>query len=297
MFDIVGRRKWAYVVSALILAPSILSLIIFRLQLGIDFSGGTIYELRFASTPPTEAIKRVYLEQDLGEPLVQATGEGSVIVRSKELGLEEKQAVRAALEEEHGQAEELRFEAVGPVIARELTQRAILAVLVASVGILVYITWAFRHVPQPFRYGVCAICALVHDVLVVLGVFSVLGFLVNKEIDSMFITAILTAIGYSVHDTIVVFDRVRENRAKYTHAPLPTVVNFSVNQTIDRSLNTSITLLITLFALYLFGGLAIKDFVLALLIGTATGTYSSIFIAASLLVDWDIFSRRQVEAT
>ena len=254
--------------------------------------------MRFrVNAPPTEEIKRIYLSLDLGEPLVQATGEGSVIIRSKELALEDKQAVRGALEEVHGQAEELRFEAVGPVIARELTQRAILAVLVASVGILVYITWAFRHVPQPFRYGVCAICALVHDVLVVLGVFSVLGFLVNKEIDSMFITAILTAIGYSVHDTIVVFDRVRENRSKYSHAPLPTVVNFSVNQTIDRSLNTSITLLITLFALYLFGGLAIKDFVLALLIGTATGTYSSIFIAASLLVDWDLFSRRHVEAT
>lgn len=297
MFNIVGRRKWAYVFSAVILVPSILSLIIFRLQLGIDFSGGTIYELRFETTPLAEEIKLIYLDLDLGEPLVQATGEGTVIIRSKELGLENKQAVRSALEEVHGQAEELRFEAVGPVIARELTQRAILAVLVASVGILIYITWAFRRVPQPFRYGVCAICALVHDVLVVLGVFSVLGVLVNKEIDSMFITAILTAIGYSVHDTIVVFDRVRENRSKYSHAPLPTVVNFSVNQTIDRSLNTSITLLITLFALYLFGGLAIKDFVLALLIGTATGTYSSIFIAASLLVDWDIFSRRGVPAT
>ncbi|MDE2815636.1 MAG: protein translocase subunit SecF, partial [Chloroflexota bacterium] len=126
MFDIVGRRKWAYIVSAVILVPSILSLVFFRLQLGIDFSGGTIYELRFEATPPTEEIKRIYLSLDLGEPLVQATGEGSVIIRSKELGLEDKQAVRSALEEVHGQAEELRFEAVGPVIARELTQRAIL---------------------------------------------------------------------------------------------------------------------------------------------------------------------------
>jgi len=296
MFDIIGQRKWFYLVSLLVLLPGVVSLAVFRLRLGIDFTGGSIYEVRLATVPSTQAVKEVYLSTGLGEPIVQLTDDQSVIIRSVELSNEQKEEVRRALEQTFGQVEELRFEAVGPTIARELAQKAFLAVVVASLAILFYITWAFRHVEQPFRFGTCAIIALVHDVFVVLGAFSLLGVLAHKQIDSMFITAILTAIGYSVHDSIVVFDRIRENRVKYRQVEFAEVVNFSVNQTLDRSLNTSITLLITLLALYLFGGLAIRDFVLALIIGTVTGTYSSIFVAASLLVDWHRWSERRAAA-
>jgi preprotein translocase SecF subunit len=176
---------------------------------------------------------------------------------------------------------------VGPTVGRELIGRAFLAILLASAAILVYLTIVFRKVPNAFRYGVCAIIALVHDVLVVMGVFAILGLVFGTEIDALFITAMLTVIGFSVHDTIVVFDRVRENLTKRRFERFDDVVNYSLVQTLARSINTSITVVLTLFALYLFGGASIKTFVLALLIGIISGTYSSLFNASMLLVIWE----------
>jgi len=179
------------------------------------------------------------------------------------------------------------YNAIGPTVGSELIQRAFIAIGLASLAILIYLTIVFRKVPNAFRYGVCAIIALIHDVLVVLGVFAILGFLIGEEIDALFITAMLTVIGFSVHDTIVVFDRTRENLMKRRFERFDAVVNYSVVQTLARSINTSITVMLTLFALFLFGGASIRGFVLALLIGILSGTYSSIFNASMLLVIWE----------
>jgi preprotein translocase SecF subunit len=176
---------------------------------------------------------------------------------------------------------------VGPTVGRELVGRAFLAIMLASVAILLYLTLVFRKVPNAFRYGVCAIIALLHDVLVVLGLFAILGHAFGTEIDALFITAVLTVIGFSVHDTIVVFDRVRENITRRRFDRFEDVVNYSLVQTLARSINTSITVILTLFALYLFGGASIRNFVLVLLIGIISGTYSSIFNASMLLVIWE----------
>ncbi|MBF6614378.1 MAG: protein translocase subunit SecF [Chloroflexi bacterium] len=182
---------------------------------------------------------------------------------------------------------EVTYTSVGPTVGSELLGRAMLAILAAAVAILIYLTVVFRKVPNSFRYGVCAVIALLHDVLVVVGVFAILGLLFGEEVDALFITAMLTVIGFSVHDTIVVFDRVRENIMRRRFERFEDVVNYSLVQTLARSINTSITVLITLFALYLFGGATIRSFVLALLIGIISGTYSSIFNASMLLVIWE----------
>lgn len=179
------------------------------------------------------------------------------------------------------------FLAIGPTVGRELLNRAFLAIGLASAAILIYLTIVFRKVPNAFRYGVCAIVALLHDVLLVVGIFAMLGFALGVEIDALFITAMLTVIGFSVHDTIVVFDRVRENMLKRRFERFEDAVNYSLVQTLARSINTSITIILTLFALYLFGGASIRNFVLALLIGIISGTYSSIFNASMLLVIWE----------
>jgi preprotein translocase subunit SecF len=185
------------------------------------------------------------------------------------------------------EASVIDYNAVGPTVGSELISRAFIAIAIASLAILIYLTIVFRKVPNAFRYGVCAIIALVHDVLVVVGIFAILGFLIGEEIDALFITAMLTVIGFSVHDTIVVFDRTRENLSKRRFERFEDVVNYSVVQTLARSINTSITVMLTLFALFLFGGASIRSFVLALLVGILSGTYSSIFNASMLLVIWE----------
>jgi preprotein translocase subunit SecF len=182
----------------------------------------------------------------------------------------------------------LSFDQVSPIVAAEIVRNAALAVVAASMGILVYLWWAFRHVKDPWRYGVCAVVALLHDALVVVGVFSILGRVFGIEVDALFITAVLTVIGFSVHDTIVVFDRVRENSIRHQGEPFEDIVNHSLMQTMGRSLTTSLTVLLTLFTLWLFGGVTIRNFILALLIGIASGTYSSIFNASMLLVVWEL---------
>jgi preprotein translocase SecF subunit len=190
-------------------------------------------------------------------------------------------------------ASEIQIQSVGPTIGRELLNRAVIAILAASAVILIYLTIVFRRVPNAIRYGVCAIIALLHDVLLVVGVFAILGLLFGTEIDALFVTAMLTVIGFSVHDTIVVFDRVRENIMRRRFERFEDTVNYSLVQTLARSINTSVTVLLTLFALYMFGGASIRTFVLALLIGITSGTYSSIFNASMLLVIWENREWRQ----
>ncbi len=294
MLDIIGRRYLYFRISLLVIIPGALALIFFGLRPGIDFSGGSILQVQLQKPPDIAAIQQILTKDGFPDSVVQSVNDqntpNSVLLRTKPMSNtpqnDQKAKVEADLQAQFGPVKELQFQSIGPVIGAELTRKAIFAVLGASVLILLYIWYAFRNVPTPFRFGICALAALLHDVLVVMGIFAILGRLFQIEIDALFVTAMLTVIGFSVHDTIVVFDRIRENLARRTGDHFETVVNHSIVQTLARSLNTSITVLLTLLALYLFGGVSIRIFVLALLIGIFSGTYSSIFNASCLLVVW-----------
>jgi len=238
-------------------------------------------------------VKAVYDRHGLNDSLVQTSGEGTVLIRSKPMDAELKQSIQQELRDQFGAFTELRFESVGPSVGAQVSQRASYAVMAAAIGILLYITFAFRHVPKAFRYGSCAVIAMIHDVAVVLGVASIFGWLFGWEVDALFLTALLTVIGFSVHDTIVVFDRIRENLIRHRGERFEDVVNHSIIQTLDRSINTQLTVLFTLTALLLFGGVTIRHFIATLLVGILSGTYSSIFNAAPLLVVWENGEIRQ----
>ena len=292
---LVRQRKWFFLVSALLVAASVVALLVPpALTPGIDFSGGAAVTVSFEESVTNEQIHRAMAAIGHEEAIVQGSGgnqffirlganllgEGNVVEQGAEL------RVRAALAG-LGTAEIGAFDTVSGVIGAENVRNAVAAVIVAAAAILLYVTWAFRRVPSPFRYGTAAIIALVHDVLIVLGLFSVLGKAVDLEVNAMFITGVLTTIGYSVNDTIVVFDRVRENVVRFPGASMPQVVSQSVRETVGRSLNTSITLIVVVAALLLFAGPSIRPLLYVLLTGVVVGTYSSIFIASLILVSWD----------
>lgn len=297
--NLVAKRYWFFLISAIIIVPGIISMLIppaFRP--GIEFSSGSALTITFTE-PVSEAEIREQLSA-LGHPeaLIQRMGDRTVFIRTvvlKEAVVKEgevvtpseREQIEKALSENVAPIESREYDTVTPVVARETVRNAAIAVVFASVAILLYITWAFRKVPNPFRYGVCAILALIHDLLVVMGIFSILGKAMNMEVNAMFITGLLTVMGYSVHDTIVVFDRIRENITRGVERQLEGVINTSVLETMGRSLNTSLTSLFTLLALILLGGPTIRGFLLVLLIGIITGTYSSICIASQFLVVWE----------
>lgn len=291
MFDIVGKRYWYFGFSALVMLPGLIALVIFGLPVGIDFAGGSLLQLEFDQQIDinTEEVKSIYAERDpeLADPLVQTSGDKGLIIRSESMSAETKNAIEVDIREMYGDFTELRFESVGPAVGAQVANRASQAVALAAIGILLYIAWAFRHVPNPFRYGVCAIIAMLHDVAVVVGLAAIFGRFLGWEVNALFLTALLTVIGFSVHDSIVVFDRIRENMGRRRRAPFEDVVNHSIIQTLDRSINTQLTVVFTLTALALFGGITIRPFVIWLLIGIVSGTYSSIFNASPLLVAWE----------
>lgn len=291
MFDVVGKRYWFFAFSALVMIPGLIALALFGLPLAIDFSGGSLLQLEFDQPVniSTENIKSIYASygSELADPLVQTSGERGLLIRSKSMSAEAKNAIEADIREAYGDFTELRFESVGPSVGAQVADRATQAVALAAVGILLYIAWAFRHVPNPFRYAVCAIVAMLHDVAVVVGLSAILGYFWRWEVDALFLTALLTVIGFSVHDSIVVFDRIRENMGRHRGEPFADIVNHSIIQTLDRSINTQLTVVFTLTALALFGGVTIRHFVIWLLIGIVSGTYSSIFNASPLLVAWE----------
>ncbi len=295
MDHLVARRKTWYLISLILLVPGVLSLILFGLNRGIEFTGGTLWEIEFTQEITTEQITAVLEENGISNARVQTAenlnGEPNrvAVIRLRELqqGSDEKNQIASAITSEVGQFTELQLSSVGSSVSRDITRRSFIAVGLASIGILLYIAYAFRNTQNPILYGICALVAMLHDVLIVLGIFSILGEFADVEVDSLFVTALLTIIGFSVHDTIVVFDRIRENLAKRVAPTFEEVVNYSLAQTIVRSLNTSMTVAFTLLALYLFGGETTREFVLALLIGVIAGTYSSIFNAAQLLVSWE----------
>jgi preprotein translocase subunit SecF len=291
MIDIVGKRYIWYAISAIAILPGLVSLIINGINWGLDFTGGTAWEIEFSQPVQTEEIRSILSTHGYADTVIQTSGDTDniALIRMEELteGSDAKGAIEADLRAQFGEYRELSFTTVGPSVGADIRNKAILSVFLASLGILLYIAFAFRNTNNPVLYGLCAIVALLHDAFFVLGIYSILGWVADVEVDALFVTAMLTVIGFSVHDTIVVFDRIRENLLRRAAPTFEETVNYSVVQTMVRSLNTSLTVMLTLAALYLFGGESIRWFVFALLIGVAAGTYSSLFNASQLLVSWE----------
>lgn len=320
MYEIIQKRKIWLTISTILVVLSIVSLSIWQLNFGIDFTGGALLELEFKNERPSNAQieEKLSDDLDLGSLVVQPVDSQGLILRFQDISEDKHQEILSHLEElvrteekedtgleietttstedvvievnpDKSNIEELRFDSVGPSIGAELKEKSITAMLVVLVAIVFYIAWAFRKVSKPvasWKFGITAIIALFHDVVITLGIFSLLGYLYNIEVNTAFVAAILTVLGYSVNDTIVVFDRIRENLPK-SHEDFENTVNVSVNQTIQRSINTSVTTLLVLLSILFFGGATIRDFILALSIGVLIGTYSSIFLASPVLVIWE----------
>lgn len=292
--SIIKLRPIWYAFSALLVGGSIVCLALFGLKQGIDFTGGTLLAVRFGNERPTA----IQVEQSLaglgiGEMTIQPVGETDMNIRTKTLEEATHQAVVASLQKSFTSVTELQYNAIGPAIGTELRQKSVSALLIIFLAILCFIAWSFRKVAAPiqsWKYGVIVLVTAFHDVAVPLGLFALLGLYANVEIGTPFIAAILTIMGYSINDTIVVLDRVRENLQK-TSGTFEEIVERSLHQTMLRSFNTSMTTVLSLLAVYFFGGESIRYFALALIVGIVTGTYSSIFIASPLLVTWNRWSR------
>lgn len=311
MFDIVGKRYWFFALSLLVIIPGLVSIGIHWAQTGqplplaIDFTGGSLMELQFKNpTSPIQPgdIEAILAADGFESSLVQTSGPDTLVIRTKEMDQAAKTKIQDGLRNRYGAFVEQRFDSVGPAVGAEVSRTAVLAVFAAAVGILIYLWFAFRQVPNAFRYGTAAVIAMFHDVFVVLGLESIFGFAFGWQVDSLFLTALLTVIGFSVHDTIVVFDRIRENMIRHRGEAFNVIVNHSIIQTLDRSINTQLTVMFTLLAMVLFGGVTIRHFVTILLLGVFSGSYSSIFNAASILVVWEFHEwrtwfRRQTPAT
>ncbi len=314
--NITKNRYFYFLFSLLIIIPGFVFMALNwakpngrPLPLGVDFQGGSLLEVQFEGTlPASEDIRTLYTEystegEPISDPIIQPLGTDAYAIRSKTMTDETKGLIVAEMESRFdSKVTVLNFTSVSASVGAEVTKAAGLAILAAAAAILGYIWYAFREVEHAYRYGTAAILAMLHDVLVVVGVEAMLGYLFGWEADALFLTALLTVIGFSVHDTIVVFDRVRENSHVLRRVDYETMVNHSIIQSLDRSLNTQLTVMFTLTALVLFGGDSIRHFVIILLIGIFSGTYSSIFNAAQILVVWENrewenwFKRKPIEA-
>lgn len=298
--NIIGKKYWYFVLSAIVIVPGIISLLLFGLNPSIDFTGGSVLQFSVGKSQSIDRdkVKEIVEKEKAGFQSIKILDSNDAIVRTKPIDQKTKTNIVNDLKKQYKGFSESSFETVGPVIGQETESNAIKAVLIASFAITAYIAFAFRAVSKPvasWKFGVAAVAALLHDLLVVVGIFSILGHFLGVEVDSLFITALLTVMGFSVHDTIVVFDRIRENLKKNVSLSFDEVVNNSILETLNRSINTSLTVLIVLFALVLFGGEGIRWFVIALLIGVASGTYSSIFNASPILVVWHEWDKRRIK--
>ncbi len=289
MLNIIGNRKYYFIFSSILIGLSLIALAAWGLKLSIDFTGGAVSEVSFAAPPEKAQMEEVLKDLDLGSKSITPSGNNEFIIKIKTIDEETHQKMVSAIKAKFTDAKELKFDSIGPVIGAELKTKAVWAVLTGILGIGLYVSWAFRKVSRPvssWKYGVVSVAALFHDTIVPVGLFAYLGHHAGVEVDIAFIAAILTILGYSINDTIVVFDRIRENLIKHNIKDFETVVNKSVNQTLIRSFNTSLTVIIVLLALYVFGAESLRYFALAMIIGVTVGTYSSIFIASPLLVEW-----------
>ena len=310
MFNLVEKRRWTFLVSAVLvligLAAMVTSTIVSGspFNLSIDFTSGSLLEVEFQQPVSAEDVRAELLAAGYTDAKVTMVGGESrgAVIRTELIELDAKQVLVARLNEKFGALTEMRFESVGPAVGRETTRAAGLAILAASVAILFFVAIAFRKVPNAFRYGVCAIIKMFHDVLVILGLASLMGWLAGWEIDSLFLTAMVTVVGFSVQDVIVVFDRIRENIRRRRGEPFETIVNRSLLETLHRSLATQLNAIFIMVAIIFFGGVTIRQFMIVMLVGMITGTYSSLFIAVPLLVVWErgdlgrLFRRKEAAA-
>ncbi|MBT5338567.1 protein translocase subunit SecF [Candidatus Falkowbacteria bacterium] len=298
MYQIIQKRKIWLTLSSCLVGLSIIFIVIFGLNLGIDFTGGSLLEVKFLEDrPEPQAISDIVASVGIeGDIVVQPTGEKNAIIRFQSIEEETHQLIFDKLKESfEDKVQEERYEAIGPAIGQELKTKAVYSMLVVIIAIVVYVGWAFRKVSYPvksWKYGVIAIIALVHDLVITLGVFALLGRFMSVEVGLPFVAALLTILGYSVNDSIVVFDRIRENLGRLVKTDFESIVNRSVNETLVRSINTSVTTLLVLLMVFIFGGASIQFFVLALIIGILFGTYSSIFLASPLLVMFEKYWRK-----
>ncbi len=287
--NILGKRYWYFALSLLIIIPGMILIAVDGLPLSIDFTGGSILEVSFTGDLPAPAdVVAVYENLGIQDAQVQTTGTGSLQIRSSFLDETASVEVQNALRTEFGELSVERFDSVGPSIGEQVTKRAALAVGLAALAVVIYITYTFRGLEHASRYGIIAIIAMIHDVAIVMSVTAIGGRFWGWQVDALFLTALLTVIGFSVQDKIVVFDRIRENSNVYRRLPFETLANHSIVQTLQRSINTQLmTVEFMLLALALFGGITLREFAVILLIGLFSGTYSSIFIAAPILVVWE----------
>jgi preprotein translocase subunit SecF len=304
MFRLMERRGWYFAFSILIMLPGIIYMIWslatkgHPLPLSIDYTGGTLWEIRFSEPRLPVDVRQVFVEAGYNDTTVfTVADEQTVQIKLKTINADQKSTLQTALQEKLGSFEERSYRSIGPTIGNEVSQAAIIAVAVSSVLILLYMAFAFRQVSHPVRFGVCAVIALVHDVLVTISFVCVMNLIAGWEIDALFLTAILTVIGYSVNDTIVVFDRIRENYKRYRNDSLSVIANRSIIETAQRSLGTGMTSLLTLVAILALGGATLQQFTATLILGILSGTYSSVFNATALLVAWEEKSLLHSEPT
>ena len=294
MIDFVGKKQWFFLISGILVIITIVSLIISQIQLGsplrlgTDFTGGTSMILQFSPPVEQSQLREEMAELGYDEARIQDAGEGSFIIYTREITPDKARELEEKLGIElDSQVEITDYYFVSGTVARETAGNAIIAVIIAAVAMMFYIVWAFRRMPNPFRWGTCAVIALVHNVFIIVGIFSLLGWIAGVEIDALFITGLLAVVGYSINNTVVVFDRIRENVSRHISPDFAETVNSSLIDTLGRCINTALTTLFVLLALLLFGGATIHYFVLVLLLGVIIGTYSSVCIAGQLLVVWE----------
>jgi preprotein translocase subunit SecF len=298
--QIIQNRKYYFILSSVLIVASVAAVAVWGLKQGLDFTGGSLLEVEFGQERPSNEAVAAALEPVAGKTAVSPTGNTGLIIKMRHLDEDAHQSALKALvnltkSQDKLELTEKRFESIGPTISSQLKRQAVVSIIFVSLAIIIYIAFVFRKVSRPvssWKYGVAAVLALTHDIIIPVGVFAALGHYLGAEVDTLFVTALLTVMGFSVHDTIVVFDRIRENLIKFPRDTFEEVVNRSVNQTFTRSINTSLTVLIVLLAVLLFGGVTIKYFVLTLIVGVVVGTYSSIFIASPLLVVWQRLSKK-----
>lgn len=297
ILNFVKNRKIAYSISAVLIIGSIILFLVFGLKLGMDFVGGSLLELNVSNVQiSNDQISEFFKNNGITEITVSKVGDSGILVRTKEITEEQHQDLISKLKVQFAGIEENRFESLGPAIGKELKNKSITGIIFVLVGICLYLTYAFRKVSKPmvsWKYGVVTLIALLHDVIIPTGIFALLAHFFKWEVDANFITALLVVLGFSVHDTIVVMDRIREKLRVQPGLDFDSTVNFSINETMARSINTSLTLILVLLALVVFGPASLRTFVLVLLLGTFFGTYSSIFIASPLLMDWNKFNHRK----
>ncbi|MFZ4658933.1 MAG: protein translocase subunit SecF [Caldilineaceae bacterium] len=294
MFRLMERRGWYFAFSILFMLPGIIYMIWsfatigHPLPLSIDYTGGTVWEIRFAEARSPVEVRQVFAEAGYNDTAVFTIENAETLqIKLKTINADQKSTLQAAVQEKFGAFEERSYRSIGPTIGGEVSRAAIIAVAVSSLLILLYLAFAFRQVSHPVRFGICAVIALVHDVLVTISFVCIMNLLTGWEIDALFLTAILTVIGYSVNDTIVVFDRIRENYKRYRNDSLSVIANRSIVETAQRSLGTGMTSLLTLVAILALGGATLQQFVATLIVGILSGTYSSVFNATALLVAWE----------